>query len=201
MFKCIDTLLKLCYALHRAGYKPTVTKALRRMESGRLTAVALKFENTNFNVYIDFLGKQELRLRVLEKANINNKLQVAIRIMDLDAETADETLEKYRKAKQKQGYEDAYLFVNSRLVTSAEAGIVNIGSSGELENRAADDFIRGLTLLLNGSHTIFSKVCPVCGKRFVDETEKGYFCNSCQSLWSKMWADGDEVLWLKHVAK
>ncbi len=196
-----NTLLKLCYALHRAGYAPTVTKALRRIESGRLTAIALKFTNEQFNVYIDVIGKQELRLRVLEKANQDNQTHVAVKIADLPLEETEAELEKYRKAKKKQGYEEAYLFINSRAVSKAEAGVVNVGASGDLENRATDDFVRGLTLLLSGAHAIFAKVCPVCGKRFVEETKKGFLCNSCQSLWTQMQVDGKEMLWLKRVSK
>lgn len=196
-----NTLLKLCYALHRAGYQPTVTKCLRRIESGRLTAVALKFVNNAFNVYIDVIGKQELRLRVQEKASIQNQTQVAVKIVDLPLEEAEKALEKYRKATKKQGYEDAYLFVNARLKTKAEAGIVNVGASGDLESRAADDFVRSLTLTLSGAHNVFAKVCPVCGKRFVEQTKKGYLCNACQSLWTQHEANGKEMLWLKRVGK
>ena len=73
-------------------------------------------------------------------------------------------------------------------------------NKGDFGSRAVEDFIRSLTMQLDGSHRIFSKRCPICGNRYAGEGDV-HTCFYCESVWSLVEELGVEKVWLKRIRK
>lgn len=198
-----NVLLRLIYALKKSGYSLSTTAPLYS-QNGRLMCKDFIMEKGEFALRIDTYESNELTLtsfmRNRERPDKAYDLScVAIKVADFAPDTAEKDINSYREAKIKKGFNDAFIFVLSRLPTKTD-GIINLANrSGEFYSRAAQDFIQSLTLLLGGSHKIFSKRCPVCGSRYVEQSDNSFICSQCGGQWSLVIGDNNEKVWVKRL--
>lgn len=202
-----NALLKLLFALYRNGYRCTnIAAAVTRGADGRYGCRGVVMEKENFAVGIDTYGKDEISLTVFMRwKRLGDNAEdpryvshISVKVSECLPDEAKEEIARYREEKIKSGYDDAYLFVFSRQPTELD-GVVNLTNKGDFDNRAAEDFARSLTLLLNGAHKIFGKRCPICGAKYVEQTDAYSECGQCGGLWSLVAEYDSEKVWVKRI--
>ncbi len=204
-------MFRLLYAMHRCGYKPVGSPSLTRLTDGMRTCQRVRMQKDNFTVELTVCEKDELLLTTYMRKNAQVRIEesaeererryssrILVKVSNCTAEECAELAEAYRKEKIAQGYDDAYLAVYSRKPTDAE-GVINFANKGDFGCRAAEDFVRSLSMQLAGSHKIFGKRCPVCGAKCASTGGSLIFCLTCDSTWSLVWEGETEKVWVKRI--
>lgn len=199
-------LLKLFFALGRAGYRPVGDGKIFKFSDGRLDCAATGFGKGNFVICADVRGREEIELNVVlcqegleSLTNSGTISRIALFVPDLTREGAEfPDVAGYRVRKLGEGYSDAFVLAFAR-ASEKRKGVVNLADKGNFSNRALEDFVRGLALVLNGGHAVYAKKCPVCGARQTEAAGTNYVCGNCGSMWALVTEDGVQKVWVKRL--
>jgi len=203
-------LLRILYALNKSGYRLMRTTYVSKISEDLYGIDSITMQNNFVRIQINTLGAGELlfniSMRVIDKSNPGQELSprfkssVLLKFTDATPKAAEKIVEEYRKEKLRSGiYDEAYVAIYSRKPAEAD-GVFNFANKGDFGSRMVEDFIRSLTMQLDGSHKIFSKRCPICGNRYAGEGDV-HTCFYCESKWSLVEELGAEKVWLKRIRK
>ena len=204
-------VLRLLYATYHGGYRIFGKPELVRFSEGHLICGKVCLRKDAFTIEIEPLNTEEVSVTAVMRRDAFSStddsvadmarrysLRVMLKFVDCEAEESGELSEVYRKEKLAQGYDDAYLAVYTRRPTGS-GGVINFANKGDFGCRAAEDFVRSLTVQLAGSHKIFGKRCPVCGAKHADTGESVFSCIDCGSAWSLVQDEDVEKVWVKRI--
>ena len=205
-------LLGILYALNKSGYRLMRTTYVPKVGEDLYGIDSITMQNNFVRIQINTVGSGELSfqisMRVIDKTNPTRELgpryksTVLLKFSDCTPKKAEKLIEEYRKEKLENGsgiYDEAYIAIYSRKPAEAE-GVFNFANKGDFGSRMVEDFIRSLTMQIDGSHRIFSKRCPVCGNRYAGDGDV-HTCFYCESIWSLVDELGVEKVWLKRIRK
>lgn len=204
-------MLRLLYAIYRSGYKVVGSPMLMKLSDGSRVCKRVYLQKDGFTIELSIPAKGELLLTTTmrkspfvkfeeseEETKRRYSSRVLIKISDCVAEESGAVAAEYRKNKLAEGYDDAYIAVYSRRPTDAD-GVINFANKGDFGCRAAEDFVRSLTMQLAGAHKIFGKRCPVCGTKCAGAGESVLTCLNCESTWSLVKEGETEKIWVKRI--
>lgn len=204
-------MLRLIYATYRSGYRIVGKPTIGRLANGSRVYDKVCLQKDSFTIELSVVGKEELLVKTSMRRGAFSyagesaedmlrrySSRVIVKVVDCDAEESGDLAAAYRKEKLAQGYEDAFLAVYSRKPTGGE-GVINFANKGDFGCRAAEDFVRSLTMQLLGAHKIFGKRCPVCGAKCADTGESLLSCITCESAWSLVQEEDADKVWVKRI--
>lgn len=199
-----NVFLRLLYAMHRCGYRPLNGGALPK-SGGRYGCSNLVMAKGDYFIRLDTYDSDEIGLAVyMNRTDANNVIMpeyisyVALKVAEYMPDIAEEQVALYRKEKIAGGFDEAFVLVLSHYPAKVD-GIVNVVNKGEFYSRGVRDFVNSLTVMLKGSHRVYSKRCPVCGSRFVMKSDHAVECGQCGGRWSFVKINGIEKIWLKRI--
>ena len=190
--------------MHRCGYRPLNCGALPK-SGGRYGCSNLVMAKGDYFIRLDTYDSDEIGLTVyMNRTDSNNVIMpeyisyVALKVAEYMPDIAEEQVALYRKEKIAGGFDEAFVLVLSHYPAKVD-GIVNVVNRGEFYSRGVRDFVNSLTVMLKGSHRVYSKRCPVCGSRFVMKSDHAVECGQCGGRWSFVKINGVEKIWLKRI--
>lgn len=119
--------------------------------------------------------------------------------------TLDLNQNNYPKIKEQmdlireQGYDDVIL-ITLRNNTNIYDHILSL-SFYEIDNseNAIKNLFTNFHLLFDTDISVYSHICPVCGKRISQRKENMYYCFSCDSLWTNISINNKDYLYIKRL--
>lgn len=199
-----NVLIKLLYALNKCGYTPMRDITLEQT-AGRYLCDSYIFTNGTFYIRLNSLNRSELEIATyLNRQDEDGEIlgeyvsHTAVDVVDYVPELTEKTTPAYRASRISYGFSDAFNAVLSRYPIKAD-GILNFVNRGSIECSFAEDFVRSLTCVLDGSHKLYSERCPICGSRYVVKGQHSMECSQCGGLWSPIVLDDKEKIWIKRM--
>ncbi len=196
-------VLRLIMALDKYGYKPITSEYCELIYNNGY----LLLENVDL-----FHHDKMMRIN-----SFNNSIQIRVTRPSSDiGETHDlsmnsiikfiaqipseEVVNNFLKEKYEDNYHQALILTasNNGLYKN---GVVNISYLNSESNINIKRIVDSFGIKLEGEHSVYSRICPSCGRPSTNIENDEISCNSCDSHWSLLYKDSIEYVWIKRFGK
>ncbi|MBE5745492.1 MAG: hypothetical protein E7355_05105 [Clostridiales bacterium] len=202
MFNGFAVVNMIC-ALNRIGFAcENPDEEILISNSARVKFEKITFIREPFQIDMALGDKSDFSITVKNLVS-GSSIQHFIKVVHTSCDELKEgaTVEEiFQQYKAEANLEDRRAWLITDVEVSGE-GVLHIQpANGNVIDLFAE-LLKKFTLLAEGSLSIYTSICPVCGSKFVSPDDKDYFCVDCDSVYHLFYYATRDLIWVKRLPK